>query len=241
MRSDIRFGLLALAIGILAPSSAAGQTAKEVVDRYVDVIGGRAALDRIKTIRTERILVHLEEDLIIRTTTSRKRPRLYRSESSLPSGLIVNGDRAWQAGFGPEGRASWREAEVPRTTDFEAQLGWFIGYEEKGYEVDFLGTETIDGVEMHHLRMTWLDGATRELYFDVSTGLFTMFKPTSWGSVRVHDYRPVAGVLFPHFTEARGTRPDGLEIHHLNMVVSIQVNRILDDSLFHPPGVRDDG
>ena len=180
--------------------------------------------------------VHLDENQIIRATTYRKRPHLYRSESTRPSGLIVNTGRAWRAEYDPEGGVAWVESDLPRATDFEARLGWFIDYEEKGYGVVFVGTETVDGMRMHHLQMTWSDGGTREIYFDVSTGLFTMFKPTSWGTVRVHDYRPIEGVLFPHLTEARGTSPEGQEIHHLNVVVSLELNVPVDDSLFMPSG-----
>ena len=75
---------------------------------------------------------------------------------------------------------------------------------------------------------------TRELFFDVATGLFAMFKPVEWATVRVHDYRRVGGVLFPHFTEARATSPTGMEIHHLNTVVSLEVNMPLSDLLFSP-------
>jgi hypothetical protein len=180
------------------------------------------------------VLTHLEEDRIIERTIYRKRPHLYRAETKHGSTSIVNGDRAWRGELDSAGTLRWREADLPRGTDFEARLGWFIDYEEKGYEVVFVGTEVIDGVSMHHLQMTWPDGVTRELFFDVATGLFAMFKPTTWGTVRVHDYRRVGGVLFPHFTEARGTSPTGQEVHHLNIVVSLEVNIPLSDSLFVP-------
>ena len=227
--------LFAAAFVILAASPAAAQTADEVIDRYVAAIGGREALDAIQTIRTERVATHLEEGRIIERVLYRKRPHLYRAETKHGYSTIVNGDGAWRGEMDSAGTIHWREVDPPRGTDFEARLGWFIDHEEKGYEVLFVGTEVIDGVSMHHLQMTWPDGVTRELFFDVATGLFVRFKPTPWGTVRVHDYRRIGGVLFPHFTEARGTSPTGVEVHHLNTVVSLEVNLPLSDSLFVPP------
>ncbi len=231
----VRMCLLLAATWITLSAAPVGaQTAKEVIDRYVEVIGGREALDAIQTIRTERVLTHIEEGRIIERTTYRKRPHLYRAETKHGSSSVVNGDRAWRSDMDSAGAIHWSEVDPPRGTDFEARLGWFIDYEEKGYEVVFVGTEVIDGVQMHHLRMTWPDGVTRELFFEVATGLFAMFKPTTWGMVRIHDFRRVGGVLFPHLTEARGTSPTGLKVHHLNTIVSLEVNLPLSDSLFVP-------
>ena len=231
----MRTGLLLAAMTItLTASPVSAQTAKEVIDRYVEVIGGREALCNIQTIRTERVASHLEEGRIIERTIYRKRPHLYRSETKLGSSTIVNGDHAWRGELDSMGVVRWSEVNPPRGTDFEARLGWFINYEEKGYKLVFVGTEVIDNVSMHHLHMTWPDGVARELFFDVATGLFAMFKPVEWAAVRVHDYRRVGGVLFPHFTEGRGTSPTGMKIHHLNTVVSLEVNIPLSDLLFNP-------
>ena len=227
------FLLIAMAI-TLTTSPVSAQTAKEVIDRYVKVIGGREALDNIQTIREERVSSHLEEGRIIERTVYRKRPHLYRSDTKSGSSTIVNGDHAWRSEYDSMGVFRWSEVDPPRGTDFEARLGWFINYEEKGYEVVFVGLEVQNNVSMHHLRMTWPDGGARELFFDVATGLFAMFKPVEWAVVRVHDYRRVGGVLFPHFTEASGTSPTGKKIHHLNTVVSLEVNMPLSDLLFNP-------
>ena len=235
MASEMRNGLMVTAMTIvLTASSVSAQTAREVVDRYVDVIGGKEALDNIQTIRTERVATHLEENRIIERTIYRKRPHLYRSETKSGRMTIVNGDNAWRGEFDSKGVIRWSEVDPPLGTDFEARLGWFIDYEEKGYELTFVGTEVIDEVSMHHLHMTWPDGSSRELFFDVSTGLFAMFKPVEWATVRIHDYRRAGGVLFPHFTEARGTSPTGVEIHHLNTIVSLEINIPLGESLFTP-------
>jgi hypothetical protein len=78
----------------LAAASAEGQTASQVVDRYVELIGGRAAIDEIHTLGYERVLTHMEEDRIITNRVYHRRPGRYRIETE--SGvLIVNGDAAW--------------------------------------------------------------------------------------------------------------------------------------------------
>jgi len=229
-------GILVVVLGsTLSIASAQGQTASQIVDRYVELIGGRAAISAIHTLRYDRVLTHIEEDRIITNTVYHKRPGRYRIETE--SGVqIVNGDSAWWGARDSLGALQWTDIGVPRGREIEALIGWFVGYNDKGYELEFIGTEEVDGIAMHHLRMRWPDGMEWDFYFDVDSGLYAMFRPDERLTARVYDYRRVNGVLFPHFTEGRGAMPNGQEIHHLNTIVSLVVNQPMSDMLFVPDG-----
>ena len=226
-------------VSVLGITSAHAQTASQVVDRYVELIGGSAAISGIQTLQYERILTHIEEAAVITNTVYHKRPDRYRIETE--SGVqIVNGDSAWWGARDSSGALQWTDIDVPRGREIEALIGWFVGYRDKGYELALVGTEAVDGIAMHQVRMTWPDGMAWDFYFDVDSGMYAIFKPDERFTVRIHDYRRVSGVLFPHFTEGRGTMRSGQEIHHLNTIVSLTVNQPMSDMLFVPDGAQNE-
>ena len=233
IRSLAAFSLLAC----FSPVTAEGQTAREVVDRYVQAIGGYEALDRIQTIQYDRILTHIEEDRVIRTKVFHGRPHRYRIEYPASGSFrVVNGERAWRGTPDSEtGGSEWEEITPWSGTDFEQRFGLFIHHEEKGYAVEFVGTVSREGSQLHQLTLDRPNASEWNLFFDVETGLFTNFEPAPGTTVTLHDYREIDGVLFPHLTEGRGITPQGVEFHHLNAVTNLTLNVPLADTLFKPP------
>jgi hypothetical protein len=213
-------------------------TADEVINRHIEAIGGRAAIDAIQTMRYERTYVHIEEERIYHRLVHKKRPGK-GSNCAVDTGscFIVDGNRSWTKTVNPEdGSVEWSEDEYlgSQSNNFEVRFGPFIDYHEKGITVEFVETATIDGVQMHRLRMEMANGAPWDIYFDVETGLWSRFVTPGGGTVTIHDYRPVGNILFPRLTEVKGTRRDGTAAHHLNTTISIELNVPMEDSLFRP-------
>jgi len=222
---------------ILAPTSNA-QSVDSIINRYVEAIGGWQAIDALQTIRYERINVHLEEGKIYHNIVLKKRPYKYRYERlGADYCVIVNGNRRWSRMISPaNGTVEWVEEEYLRgvANNFEERIGPFIHYREKGIELEFIDTEVLDDRAMDHLKMTWPDGRLWHIYFDSETGLWSMFRSNERSTSRIFDYRRVGEILFPHLVEVKGARPDGTFVHHLNTIISIELDIPLDDSLFCP-------
>ena len=68
----------------------------------------------------------------------------------------------------------------------------------------------------------------------METGLWSRFITPGAATVTIHDYRPAGDSLFPRLTEVKGTRRDGMPAHHLNSIISIELNVPIDDSMFRP-------
>ena len=66
--------------------SASNQVADDIVNRYVEAIGGRDTLDSIETLRIVRDYEHIEQGRVERGTYYFKRPNLYRYEAG--NGLV---------------------------------------------------------------------------------------------------------------------------------------------------------
>jgi hypothetical protein len=229
---------------VTAGSSLAGvplaqaPSADDVINRHIEAIGGQAAIDAIQTMKYERVYVHIEEQRIYHRLIHRKRPGK-SSNCAVATGLclLVDGNRSWTNTVNPDdGSTEWSEDEYlgSQSNNFEFRFGPFINYREKGISVEFVATETIDGTPMHRLAMEMANGGEWEIYFDVETGLWSRFVTPGGGTVTIHDYRPVGDILFPRLTEVKGTRRDGTPAHHLNSVISIELNVPIDDSLFRP-------
>ena len=228
---------VALILVSLSPRMAESQTAQGVVDRYVQAIGGYTALDNIQTIQYDRILTHIEESRVIHTRVYHARPHRYRIEyPNSGSFRVVNGERAWSGTRDQDtGVSEWEEIDPWSGTDFEQRLGLFINYEEKGYGLDFVGTITKEGRELHHLTLNRPGSTDWHLYFDAESGLFRMFEPAPGTTITLHDYREAGGILVPHLTEGRGVTPQGTEFHHLNSVTNLVLNGPMDEHFFTPP------
>ena len=172
-------------------------TAEEVIDRYLNAMGGQEAIDAIQTLTYTRELEHEEENRINRNVYCQKRPH-------------------------------------PRDAHILSRIGPFLDYEKRGIRIELIDTIAIEGADYHHLEMTYPAGHRTELFFDVETGLFSMFKPNPETTVRLYDYRRVGDVLIPHKTEGKGTLPDGRNWHHVNTLVDVELNSSIDDSFFEP-------
>ena len=220
------------------PTPARAQTAEEVINRHIEAIGGKAAIDAIQTMRYERVYVHIEEERIYHRIVHKKRPGMSRN-CAVDTGrcFVVDGARSWTKSVNPDdGSVEWSELEYlgSQSNNFEVRFGPFINYREKGITVEFVTTETIDDVPMHRLRMEMRNGEVWAIYFDVETGLWSRFRTPNGGTVTIHDYRPVGDILFPRLTEVKGVRADGTPAHHLNTIISLELNVPIDDSVFRP-------
>ncbi|MFC1499547.1 YybH family protein [Candidatus Zixiibacteriota bacterium] len=219
-------------------SGSSAQSVDQIIDRHIEAIGGRVAIEAIQSIRYERVYAHLEEEALYHHVISKKRPD--RSRNERLGGdycVIVNGTRRWTRVIDTSGdTAAWEEDAYLRgvSNNFEERIGPFIDHRKKGIGLEYIGTELIDDITLDHLEMTWPDGRLWHLYFDTGTGLWSMFRSNERSLSKIHDYRRIGDILFPHLVETTGTLPDGTPAHHLNTITSVELNIPLDDSLFHP-------
>jgi hypothetical protein len=220
---------------------AQASTAEDVVDRYLNVIGGQHALNAIQTLTYTRELEHKENNRITRIVYYQKRPHFWRSRPvGLETGVIISGDDAWRAHRDASSRIlKWEKLDGFPTRDgyILSRFGPFLDYEKRGIRIELIDTIAIEGDEYHHLEMTYPDGHRSELFFDVETGLLSMLKPDPGTTVCLYDYRQVGDVLMPHRTEGKGLLPDGRPWHHVDTIVDVKVNSSIDDCVFEP-GLR---
>jgi len=126
-----------------------------------------------------------------------------------------------------------------RGAEFDESI---IDYRAKGHKIELLGAEKLDDQDVYHLRVTLNDGWIKDYYLDTKTYLIVALRkamplhatgPNIESLTTYNDYKPVAGVLFPHSFVERNTAT-GVVMNTLRWN-RIEANIKIDDRQFSPP------
>jgi hypothetical protein len=225
----------------LMAATASAQTVDELVAKNVEARGGAARLKAIESVRIERTVATLFNDIEI--VIYKKRPNLYRSEqrSKANPNVIARGfaDTAWESANGKttvrEGAGPAEQREVD--ADFD---GFLVDYRDKGHAIALEGKARVAGADAYKLKVTMKSGAVRYVYLDAATLLERRHETTIElapgrrvaTTIDYSDWREVSGVKFPFAIEEERDAPGQTFVHYTKR---IEVNVPLDDAMFRMP------
>ena len=102
-----------------------------------------------------------------------------------------------------------------------------------------VGTENLNGKAAYHLKLAFRTGATEEVWVDKETFLDVQTATLRRINGREHrvvttqsDFRPEAGLMWPHTLE---TRVVGARDSEILRITKVEVNPSLDDARFAKP------
>ena len=248
MKRTIHYALLALALLIGLPAQA--QTADEILDNYFENIGGKDNLKAVKGIKMTAKLSQQGMDIpleIYQFSDGRQLTVIKFQGKELKQG-VFDGETLWSTNFMTM-KAEKSDAETTanfklNTNDFPDA---FLDYKDKGYTVEFMGKETMEGTETFKIKLVkeplTIDGQTVEdvsyYYFDTEN-----FVPIAVESevhqgpmkgqtqvITLSDYQEVGGLYFP-FSMSQGIKNGGSQPITMD---SIELNPTLDESAFAFP------
>jgi tetratricopeptide (TPR) repeat protein len=204
------------------------KTAEDVIQRHLESIGGRANLEKIKTmVITYAALESIDQDSLI--TRYYKFPRFIRQENS-DTGVTIatDGEKVWQISGG-----NWKELKGSSWLYVPDIYNDFIDYAARGITYELLGVEAIDRHIYYHLVKKHPDGEARDYYFSAETGLFRMERRDFGVGKDIKsywDYRQQEGILIPHLFIV--IWDVGFGHTHGGILKDIQINVPLEDSFF---------
>jgi hypothetical protein len=121
----------------------------------------------------------------------------------------------------------------------DVDLSPLVDSAAKGYHVELQGREKLEGRDAYRLLVRAADGSERALLLDVRSALAVRSeeKRVMEGALQefvtlIGDYRPVAGLLFPHSIEVG---PRGSPERQRLTFERIEVNPPIDDARFVMP------
>lgn len=226
---------------------ASAQTADEILDNYFENIGGKEKLKSLEGIKMmakvnqQGMEIPLE---IIQLKDGRQMSIVTFQGKQIKQG-VYDGETLWSHNFMTM-KAEKSEAEATEnfklnTNDFPDS---FLDYKEKGYTVELMGNEIIDGTETFKIKLVreplTVDGNKEE---DVSYYFFDMdnFVPIAVQSeiksgqakgmtqeITMSDYQEVDGIYFP-FAMTQGLK-DGPS--NPMTIESIELNPTIEEGFF---------
>lgn len=225
------------------------QTVDEILATYFENIGGLENLKKVEGIKmTASINQGMEIPLeIVQLKGGKQYVKISIQGKELMQG-VFDGETLWEHNFMTM-KAEKSDAEATANMKLDANdfPDSFIDYKEKGYTVEFLGKETIDGAETFKIKLTkepvTVDGKEEEsvsfYYFDtenyVPIALQTEIKSGQGkgmiSEITFSDYQEVDGLYFP-FSMTQGVKGQpGAPI----TISAIELNPKVDDSVFTFP------
>lgn len=235
---------LFLAPLVLLATSVSAQTVDEIVSKYVAARGG---VDKIKAVKTERVVGTLSfgPDAEGPFFVERKRPLKLHMEITLNGQTLIRVYDGKSAGwiynpFVPSPSVEpMSDADLSNIFDEADFDGPFVDYKEKGNQIDFVGKEDILGKPNFKLKLTNKHGDISFFYFDASTFLLSKWegsrkvadKDVPWESF-FHDFRELNGLKYPFLIESDAPGTDQTQ---RITAEKIEVNQPIEDSRFVKP------
>jgi hypothetical protein len=241
----MRPGLVAVVCGAwmaLGSGPALALSIDEIVARNIEAHGGAAALQAIKTLRLSGKIIVNGGQMELGFVQSFKRPGRLREEASLQGMTQVqafDGKDGWQINpFGgrkdPE-RLSADDSKslIESIEDIGSPLA---DWKANGAQVDYLGTEDIDGTMAHKVKLTRASGDITYIWLepDHFLEIRTLSQRIEHGVQRaietdMGDYEKVAGVYLPFAFE---TGRKGSSDKQKTVIEKAEANVALDDAQF---------
>jgi hypothetical protein len=232
-----RYSIISLFMAaVMFAGSVQAQSVDEVVNKYIDAIGGKENWKKVNSLKMEASLSVQGMDIPINIyQVNNKAMKTEFTVMNMTGYTIVTVDSGWN--FNPMQGQSKPE---PMTAD-ELKLqkdnldiqGEFVDYKEKGHTVELLGKEDVDGTECIKIKLTRKSG-TETMYFLDPTNYYVIRTVTK---IKVNgqeveqksnlsNYQKLPeGITIP-FTMENGGTPAPINIK------KAEVNPQIDESIF---------
>jgi hypothetical protein len=230
MKTLKTFLLAAMSFAAVAVSA---QTADEIVSKHLKAMGGAEKLASLKTVKMEGNLNTQGIDVVITLTK--------KHLAGMRMDMEVMGTSNYQMATPTKGwvfmpvmqQTEPKEMDAEQLKSVQSQLdiqGTFLDYKAKGYTVEYIGTEKVDGKDAYKLK-TVKEG--KDVFYFIDAVSNFIVKTTSKANVQGEEME-----LETSFSDYKQTA-DGFWFPHTNTTLQgvitfdkITTNLPVDDKLF---------
>ena len=233
-------------------SAALAQTADEIIAKYFENTGGKAKWEALQGVKmTAKVSAQgMEIPINIIQLKDGRQSTSYSFQGMEFREGVYDGTNLWGTNQMTM-KAEKRDAEATENFKTTASLDFpdpFLNYASKGYKVELIGKETIEGSETFKIKLTKkpikVDGKETEsvsfYYFDTENFIPLVMETevTSGPSkgvisqIKMSDYQEINGLTFPFsMTQGAKGQPGGQTI----TLTAIELNPKVEASLFAFP------
>ncbi|MCD4698479.1 MAG: hypothetical protein K8S16_19810 [Bacteroidales bacterium] len=216
------------------------QDLNEILDTYFETIGQEEAMKHNSTLSTGKSVM---QGMELPFTIMFKRPDKMRLEIDIQGAKIIqayNGETGWyvnpMAGTTDAIEMSGIQLqEMERQADFDGML---YNYKEKGYTTEYIGTDEMEGTEIHKIKQTDKDGNEFFHYMDADN--FVLLKTAA--KLKIGESVTEVETLYSNYKEQDGmvmaysmeTRQGGQSISQI-IIEEVVFDVEFDDPIFDMP------
>jgi predicted Zn-dependent peptidase len=180
-----------------------GLTASNVIDLYIQAIGGRQNVGAVQQITTKATgsMEAMGKKMELGMQTIQLASGEFYQEMKMGDIVLTkqvyNGKEGWLEGMG--GTKDLKDAELDQLKE-GARLFPELSYFSSGYQTTLDGIETIDGRKSYLIKVVSPSGMVENQYYEISSGLKIRTVSSSEGQTLVvdySDYREIGGIRFP--------------------------------------------
>jgi len=227
-----------LVLLVLAGAILSAQTADDVISRYLDAIGGKQTIAKIKTMVIEGTMEMEGMEGAMKTTTLSGKG--VKVEIDMMGSLVVNcvtDQGGWT--INPF-MGSTTPEDIPEDQYNSAKYqidiaGPFINYPENGFKAELLGEEAVGDAKAVKIKLTSPEDIVSEHLFDTDSGyLIRSVEDGDMGeNVSTYsDFRKDEGFVSPYSMEINA---GGGQAYIYFTVDKVEVNTPVDESIFNRP------
>ncbi|MCC7467301.1 MAG: hypothetical protein IT261_13565 [Saprospiraceae bacterium] len=223
---------------------AKAQSAEEIVKKHISAIGGDKWA-QVEAVKSEaKISADGAPGMSIGMTMVAVRNKSLRMDVSvmgMTQTTVLNGDAGWANNpfMGKMEPEPITPDQVKSMSDMTDVDGTLIGYKEKGYTLEYMGTEDVDGTEAHKIKVN--KGNKRMEYSFIDPSSYYEIK-----NIRVEEvdgqevesatvysnFKTQDGLVFPFTIQQNDAMMGGSTV----TITGITINPLVDPKTFVMPG-----
>tara|TARA_B100002052_G_scaffold232464_1_gene215387 strand:+ start:34 stop:780 length:747 start_codon:yes stop_codon:yes gene_type:complete len=241
--------LLLTAFAFMISISFNAQTADEIIENYIEKIGGAENWQNVKAIKKNAIINQMGMEIPIEMVQSgnKRYTKIFIQGQEIKQG-VFDGETLWSINFMTMKAEKSDQEDVDKVKN---ELGEFpnpfLDYKEKGFSLELMGTEIVDGSDLFKIKLIKKPMLIDEnevpnfsvYYFDSKKFLPIMVhKEVMSGPAKgmimeskMSNYQEVEGLYMP-FSMTQGIKDQPGQTIKFN---SIKLNPVIDDSEFKFP------
>ncbi len=207
-------------------------TAEQIVEKYLEAVGGKEKLQSVKDLYVEMKGKIMNFDITL--TIAQKEPNKFYS--NMDAGVMqqitkFDGKKGVSTAMGQTKEMDEKEIEAMKA---RAEIFPLANYEKNGLKLELAGVENVNGKNAYKIKITFPNGDKKTYYFDKETGLKikeTELKETPQGQMtfatELGEYKDFGGIKYPtKISQSVGGQLIELEVK------SVKINSGLSDDLF---------
>lgn len=202
-----------------------GMTSKKIIDHYLQAIGGRDNVNKIKdmTMKGEMKMGAMSINVESCYKNNEKFAMKMTMNGQVVQSVVFNGTLGRMVAMGQK---KVLEGDDAKSLKVQALIIPEMTFEQQGVKTKIMGAEKVDGQKAIKVEVVTLDKKKRVEFYGLKSGLKMKTVASQNGTtqiIRYKDYREVNGVKFP-FSQVTSVGPQEMPLTINEMKVNIGVS-----------------